>query len=533
MQNLTAFFWMGVTLASGVAHAAASPLPSLVDTTARIEYGHVEGTARLLVKVDGLDTTAMAQTDLLGNVADSSLPKPTSVSIDKDRPEIQQHGATSRMWLLTLAVKDLPTNTTQTRYLTVTLGGKDVTLAYTLTNTAADKFTWTVRGPPAITVVPGGSVPISLSMGNVPATGVTVLRTDLVDKSTHAPISETGLSLCRSSTRSCTDESITLGPSEPGKLWLWGANTPGRFEGTVTIATPEKPEGDPMTITVYVTSIWYELAGVGAILIGVILSWFFTVVIKNRINRDQLLLPVAALLETLGLIKAELTTNPTPTPVVNVTTKLANIKLALSTTNLQLAGLPPPVPAPWSAPPTTASVDGYRTYIQTQSDWTSALQLIVESGLAPTWTKWKSTPPAQQSIIEAGLSQIDLLMEVSTPPAINALQAQIQALLTKLNADLAVARIVVLAASIPATTVRSTDQIQIEVARLGVAAWAFIAVATSLAGAYILIFSPAAVGFGNPQDFLLCLLWGFGFSAGPQLMQSTTNSISATFGVAR
>jgi hypothetical protein len=533
MQNLTAFFWMGIALASGVAHSAGSPLPTLVDTTARIEYGHVEGTARLLLKVDGLDATTMAQTDLLGNVVDSSLPKPTSVSIDKDRPEIQQHGATSRMWLFTLAVKDLPTNTTQARYLIVTFGGKDATLAYTLTNTAADKFTWTVRGPPAIMVAPGGAVPISLSMGNVPATGVTVLRTDLVDKSTHAPISETGLSLCRSATQSCTDESITLGPSKPGTLWLWGANTPGRFEGTVTIATPEKPEGDPMTITVYVTSICYELAGVGAILIGVILSWFVTVFIKNRINRDQLLLPVAALLETLELIKVELTTNSTPANPVNVTSKVANIKSALSTTNLQLAGLPPSVPAPWSAPPTTAGVDGYRTYIQTQSDWTSALQLIVQSGLAPTWEKWKSTPPAQRNIIEAALSQIDLLMVASTPPAINALQAQIQALLTKLDADLAVAGIVVLGASVPVTTVRSTDQIQIEVARLGMAAWAFVAAATSLAGAYILIFSPTAVGFGSPQDFLLCLLWGFGLSAGPQLMQSTTNSISTTFGVAR
>jgi hypothetical protein len=532
MKNLTAFFWMWLLLTSVLAHAATQPPPSLVDTTARIEYGHVEGTARLLLKVDGLDTTAMAQTDLLGDVADSSLPKPTSVSIGKDRPEIQ-HGATSRMWLLTLAVKDLPTNTTQARYLTVTLGGKDATLAYTLTNMAADKFTWTVRGPPAITIVPGAPVPISLSMGNVPASAVTVLRSDLVDKSTHAPISETGLNLCRSSTLSCATESITLGPSEPGKLWLWGANTPGRFEGTVTIATPEKPEGDPITLSVYVTSIWYELAGVGAILVGVIVSWFFTVFIKSRINRDQLLLPVAALVETLGLIKAELTANPTQINAVNVTTKLTNIMSALSAVNLQLAGLPPTVPSPWTAPPTTAGVDGYRAYIQTQSDWTSALQLIVQSGLAPTWAKWKSTPQVRQNIVEAALSQIDLLMAVPTPPAINALQAQLQVLLTKLNADLAGAGIVVLAASMPVTTVRSTDQIQIEVARLGMAAWAFIAVATSLAGAYILVFSPTAVGFGNPLDFLLCLLWGFGLSAGPQLMQSTTNSISATFGVAR
>lgn len=76
---------------------------------------------------------------------------------------------------------------------------------------------------------------------------------------------------------------------------------------------------------------------------------------------------------------------------------------------------------------------------------------------------------------------------------------------------------------------RKPEILRVDIARLGVLSWLFIFLATTGAGAYILVFSGANAGFGTPLDYLLCLLWGLGLPAGAQLMNATTSTISSTF----
>jgi hypothetical protein len=516
----------------GGAEALAAPSPSLVEPVARIDYGRSDGSATMVLKVDGLDASAMAKPDVLSNIKDLQVPTPPSVEVDVASRELQQaRGAASRTWLLTIAVRGLPANTTQQRYFAFSVAGSDITLAYSLTNTAPGRFSWTIKSPANMTISPGEAIPIPVSTGPVPATGVTVLQTALTDKVNKRPISSKGLHLCRTA-QACNGSDISLPPNTPVQLWLHGADRAGAFEGNVTIAAVEKPEGDTITLNVYSTSFCYQIGGVLAILVGIVLAWAVTIGVRNRINRDQLLLPAASLRATLLALEEALKSNKTGEPTTGTTGKLADTQAALSDAKLEEAGLPGRWSPPWNAP-TAASVEAYRKYVQGQADWTAALQTIVLDGLEKAWAKWSAgLPDAEAQAVKDGVKKLDDLAAGAAAPTIDALRKQVQAILTELNGKLVTGAAGAPALG-PAATAASPEQLRVEINRLGLVAWGFIALATALAGAYVLVFSTNALGFGNPVDYLVCLLWGFGLPIGSTLMQSTTASVSATFGVTR
>jgi hypothetical protein len=197
VNNNVLSFGLAVALIGGT-EAWAAPSFSFVDPVARIDYGRSDGSATLVLKVDGLDASAMTKPDVLGDILDLRLPTPRPVEVTVARDELQQaRGAASRTWLLTITVRGLPANTTQQRYLAFSLAGSDVTLAYSLTNTAAGRFAWTVKRPRQHDIALGEAIPIAVSVGPVPATGVTVLQTALTEKVSKRLISSEGLHLCR------------------------------------------------------------------------------------------------------------------------------------------------------------------------------------------------------------------------------------------------------------------------------------------------------------------------------------------------
>jgi hypothetical protein len=262
----------------------AAPTGSLVDPTARIDYGHTDGSGTLLLKIDGLDDQTN-KPDLLGEVKDLQVPAPPPTKVDVSKKEVQTPGRGSRTFLLTLDVHGLPSNTTQKRWLSFALAGVDVTLQYTLTNMAADSFSWAVKGLPSIAIKPGRAIPISIATGPVPATGVRVLQTALIEKTSKEPIASTGLKLCEDAHSGCDGSGLSLPARSPVQLWLQGAdNGPGQYEGSVIVASNEKPDGDLIQMTIYLSTLRRKLAGVGVIFLGVVLAWFCTVYIKNRIK---------------------------------------------------------------------------------------------------------------------------------------------------------------------------------------------------------------------------------------------------------
>ena len=178
----------------------------------------------------------------------------------------------------------------------------------------------------------------------------------------------------------CASERIDLLPNSSNPLWLWGANRPGQFDGSATIAVAEKPEGDTVSMTVYASTTRAKVWGIIVIFFAVLLTWFCTSFVRNRANRDRMLLPVSSLLMKLRDFRTPcLVRRRTCLLAQSIADQALVVSNDLSITNLALNGLPSKVPL-WGATPDSTSMDAYRKYVQARGDWVQALRILVHEG---------------------------------------------------------------------------------------------------------------------------------------------------------
>ncbi|MCM2310699.1 MAG: hypothetical protein NDI84_04775 [Steroidobacteraceae bacterium] len=390
----------------------------------------------------------------------------------------------------------------------------------------AAKFTWTVKALPVVTRSPGEPVPVSIVVGPVPATGVVVMQSALVERISRRPLAPGGMRLCPTASQDCVGQPLSLPANGAAALWLWGADGVGVFEGTVTLAAREKPEGDAVTMTVNSSSGQHKGWGVAAILASIGLTWLLTVFVRNRANRAQLLLPAAIALRTLSAIRMQVEARVPELPAPKVLHRLEDIEQQLSLPVLQANGLPASVP--WSGPPAGSTVDAYRKHVQAQNDWLLALSILVREGLQPAGDLWEHTDDGARGQIRAAVMAMDGLSQAVVAPTADALRLALKGIFAAMTAGAKNGP-----PRAPAAQVGTPEQLLVQIAGLGAAGWVFLLLVTTLGGAYILVLGPAGAGFGTITDYAQCCLWGAGMPAGAQLMQSTTASIATSFGVAR
>ena len=75
------------------------------------------------------------------------------------------------------------------------------------------------------------------------------------------------------------------------------------------------------------------------------------------------------------------------------------------------------------------------------------------------------------------------------------------------------------------TTSPTPGQLRMEIAKIALLAWSFLAVVTVLLGSYVLVLSNN--GFGSLGDYLLCFLWGVGIPVGAQMSPATSTTATA------
>jgi hypothetical protein len=390
----------------------------------------------------------------------------------------------------------------------------------------AAKFTWVVKSLPVVTTSRGEPIPVSIVVGPVPATGVAVMQSALVERVSRRPLARGGLRLCATAAQDCPGQPVNMPANEAAALWLWGADGVGVFEGSVTVSAKEKPEGDTVTMAVNSSSGGHKASGVAVILASILLTWLLTVLVRNRANRAQLLLPVAIALRTLSGVRKQVEAGAQGLPAIKVLEKLNDIEQQLSLPVLNANGLPSSVP--WSGPPAGSTMDAYRKHVQAQNDWLLAVSILVREGLQPAWELWAHSDDAARSQIRAAVAAMDALSQAVVAPTADALRLALKG---------------ILAASTPSgkdgrareqvARVGTPEQLLVQIAGLGAAGWVFLLLVTTLGGAYILVLGPAGAGFGTITDYAQCLLWGAGMPAGAQLMQSSTASIATSFSVTR
>lgn len=515
---------VAVAAAMWASAAVAAPTATLIDPTARLDYGATGGNVTMVLQVDGLDAQAKQNSDLVQNLHDLDQPNPPNVTVDIKAEERAPSGSTARTWLLLLRIAGLPANSTQKRYLALDVGGKSVLLDYTLTNKAVANFSWTVKAPPSIAICPGQAIPLAISVGPVPATGITLINPHLVEKTRKSLIAPSGLRLCRNPGDPCNDEKIDIPASSVTQLWLRGAEGVGQYEGTVTVASTEKPEGDAVPLTVYSTRRSLQVLGIIAIFGGVLLAWVVTVFGRNLLNRDQLLLPAALLRERIAALQPRLNANPTGIATPNLTTTITRLLGALSPTALTAAGLPRWFPVSSNALPSADQLDTYRRTLQGAADWAADLEAIVHEGLEHIWSHWNAATPAQQAAITAAITALDLIAAgIGGAPAIDSVRQQIRTQVNTVNTALGVAPLGG-AAPVPKTY----DQLNVQIIQISAISWALVIVATTAVGTLALVINNT---FGSFADFVTCILWGLGLPIAGQALTASMGTVGTSLGV--
>lgn len=533
---------VAMTLGGGPAQAAAadatSPSFSVVSPFLKLEQGKSAGRASIVLKLDRLDPATMGKAEM-PKVEDLNTTDPPTVTVTFTPTEMQP-GSTSRSWALMADIANLPTNTIQTRYLKVNFAGVTKTVEYTLTNKFDPAFTWTLKPPGSTSITPEQGLPIGVAVGPLPASDIRLVHSTLLEQSRKYNLGAEGLEICRNEFGEC-ETPVHLTANSGGTIWLRskdGVMAVGHFVGSVTINSPQKPEGDTISLDVYVTNWPRQLGGAVAILFGVFLAWVISTWGRSRYNRDQLLLPAALLREKLRGLQGTLAQAPPAidtTSTSNTRKKITSLLNELTEEKLETANyIPLSFPSPYAG--AALRTDDYRQFLQKRDDWVAVLRAIIEDGMAVAWGQLTTSSSGDaQRQVDQSVRTIDAFIDDrDVAPTFSTVASQINGELTRLSTSLSTllhsARDGARALTTPTVAVRTYDELRFEIRTIGLAVWIAMAILTTLVGTNAVVLSN--LGFGLVTDYLVCLFWGLGLPIGAQqLNQLTTASVSTTLGV--
>jgi hypothetical protein len=476
----------------------------------------------MVLQVNGLNAEEKQDQKLLQNVHDDGYPSSLGLKIEVHADERLPAGATARTWLIKMDVAGLPANSTQKRSLDFDLAGKSYNIEYTLTNQALANFSWVVKAPTAIAIEPGQSIPVTIAVGPVPATAVSVIGSYLLESTGKSLIAQSGLKLCRNPAACDSEPQINLPARSAAQLWLVGASGIGQFDGTITIATTEKPEGDAVTLTVYSTTTYRHAWGIATILLGVLLAWGVAVFGRNLLNRDQMLLPAARLRQRLNTLRAILGTDPTGGESPHIADKITELLNRLEPAALTEAGLPGKWPSPLGAP-SSDQLERFRRTMQEIADWLAALEVLIHDGLQRIWPRWPNATAVRRQAIRTAQQHVDAVANVAAAPTPDAARQSVQAQLAAVDDAFGIAP---LGGGAPPP--RSYEQLNMQIAAMSLITWAVVIAATTVVGTLALVLNNK---FGRAVDFLTCLAWGLGVPIGQAAMSATLGTVGNSLGI--
>ena len=389
-----------------------------------------------------------------------------------------------------------------------------------------------VKALPSVAIEAGAPLPISVSVGASAASGVKVGYVSLIEKQYKRPIGPEGLRLCKSASKVCTDASLQLEANQFHDLWLWGVKGEGVYEGTVSISSADKPTGEPpLQMTVYVSSTNAKVFGVLLIALSVFIAFLFSVVFRSLLNRKQLLVPVASVVETLWVLKSR--TSLFPQKLLNLCSATSEqievVQKSLEIQFLETSGLPPILPGFGSGP----TVDTYKKYVAEKSQLTQILNIVVNEGLAAVSDILLLTDAAAvpEAAIKTAVDTIETAARYksNSPPIEDTVRQAITIALQNFKNAAGIKDF-----GFSGKSVERPDQLRLEIAALNLSSWVFVLVLTTVVGALALVLiGDSSLGFGTTADYVKCVLWGLGLPAGSQLASATTSTVTTTFGVPR
>jgi hypothetical protein len=512
---------------------------TLRDPALSLEGGATDGCATMILVGDGKGSSTVST---ITELRDIGLPNPPKVDIQMRALPLASEGATgNQVWVIAAKVEGLPANTKQSRNLAFSSGGRLFVLPYTLSNRATESFSWTIKAPPSeIHVGPGGQpIPVMVTVGPVRATDVRLMNAVLIEKTRKTTFDAGGMRLCLDRLQNCDERGLTLPANSADQLWLLPVNSTayaGQFTGQLTISSAEKPSGDAFPLTIYVSSCLAPLFGVLVIAVGVVATWFISVYARNLVNRDQMLLPIRLMVEQLNELRVKLNDVRWDGRVPKCLGQIDDSLKSMEPRRLVATQvIPPTIPLPWTA---TLKPEDYRQLLQDTGSWMIIIRTILREGLERAWTIFTNEPSPPKAEYDATIEKLDSFATKTVDgkvPVLDKLRQDIATELQRLRTTIPQPRapggpVSALALTPGVSAEQTSTQLTVQIARISVATWIFIAIATIALGYYVLILPN--LGFGLPGDYLLCLLWGLGLPLGAQqLAQSSSSSIATALGV--
>jgi hypothetical protein len=294
------------------------------------------------------------------------------------------------------------------------------------------------------------------------------------------------------------------------------------------LAIDEKVEMDSFDLTVLSTSRKAQAVGAGLIALGIALSWFITVFVRQQALRADALLPASQLADVLRNL-ADQTKRATETsgvPLPKITARLADLLKRLSLDQLEKAEfIPPRIRIPFR-PPRDVS-EQYKAFLADLSSHAAAVAFVLKEGINRAIAKL-SQPNARQPVTTT-LTELDSVAE--NVKNVDEAKAEVSPIISKLQNVLA--PLPGLAAPAPPgvpPTAPSVVEVHVQLQRLSILMWLVWGVLTWLVGYTVLIDSNA--GFGIDIDYIKCFLWGVGVQvAGQQVQQLAPTTISTAFSI--
>jgi len=343
------------------------------------------------------------------------------------------------------------------------------------------------------------------------------------------------MSLCAEDTNKKCESTIDIDANSIRPILLNidpSFDCPGVFTGEVRFSVTDQSETKSFKLTVY-SRPWPRVTlGASAIVIGLLIYFITHIWLRVRLARDQALLPVYELRETLVTLTEKIATVASQTGYL-----FGGFDQAFSSVQSQLSNpqirtyLPPALPTPGY--PTDDWVSGFKSYLTPLRDRVAGLVVLTNSGALQAALYWS----ANQAATRAAFAAIDGLTGTVT----NADGAQvkvapiIQTLVNTINQPAAQALAPLLAAAPVGFTrffAEPPDQqsVRVDLYRSTIWLWCLWIVIAFLGGVYVLVLSN--LGFGTYTDIIKCFFWGLGLSvAGGQLEQMTLSTVNGSFGI--
>jgi hypothetical protein len=427
-----------------------------------------------------------------------------------------------RTWRLRATVTEAPTGGLfQQRRIKVTWGTSSTSLPYVFTNVALPPLNWSVKGLPAQwQAKPGECLPLRVVASGARATGI-VLTNTLVDQSTKRMLGQrlfVAVNDARADTR-VLEVAINDRPSVVA-LCLESTPAPGKYEGLVNLSAAEKPEGDPATVAVFVTSWWARTRGGALLVLGSLLAYILRVRAPGSIARQQTLLPASVLRERIAVLQARLDAllkgAPPGTEMRKGRRALADLAAGLETNALDGRNfLPPKVPSPFRSAPDAAA---YKQHLEDSAAALSRWAIAVIDGLEA------ALPFSADTRFAAVMLHVDDLPGAQPPPTVPELSTKVKQLVDSLKPAAVAA-----AAMAAAPRTLDSDSLVLQIEQTSAVLWSAGLLLTAIIGFFVLVLSNP--GFGVPADYLYCLIWAFGLPmALPQLTgASGTTALGLSF----